>query len=154
MAEFLDQGDLLDDVPSGGSNIEPGVYLVKLARIERAPDGQFGKRIAWIFNLADSKARTPIFDADGSLLEFRHTTSAKLGPKAKAREFAEALLGRELVIGEPGAAVAKECIGKTAQAVIAPNEREWTEITRMTPLKVKPEPVAVGAASGPDPFDL
>lgn len=143
---------------SGGIEIEPGRYLVKLLRYERVDDGQFGPRRKWIFAIATADTQQPLYDAEGNLVEFAEWTSLKLGQKARARMLFEGLLGRELEDGEDGRAIAKECIGRKGLALIGPNENQWTCVLSLQPYtngdgKAK-QSAAAGAApkNALDPF--
>lgn len=118
---------------SGGIEIEPGRYIVKLLRFERMEPGQFGERRRWIFAIADAATQSPMFDTEGNLVEFAEFTSLKLGQKARARMLFEGLLGRELADGEDGRAIAQEAIGKKGLALIGPNANNWTCILSLTP---------------------
>lgn len=148
-----------NDVPGsgGGSTVDPGSYICKLVRFEKMEDGEWGARRRWVFHLADAKSKTAIYNSDGTLHEFKHTTSTKTGRKAKAREFFEALLGRELQDGEVGIALAREAMGKQALALIGENDNHWMEIARMTPLASKaskpaPKPADSEETDTADPF--
>jgi hypothetical protein len=137
--------DIFDDVPSSKfETVQPGSYIVKLVRVEKAEDGQFGPRRRWVFHLADAATGTPAYRADGSLFEFAQLSSTKLGRKARAREYAEALLNRDLTDGERGADLVPQLVGKKALALIGENANGWTEVIRMQPLKATAE-AAVGA---------
>jgi hypothetical protein len=127
---------LFNDVPSS-QQLEGGQYLVKLIRIEPAPDGQFGARRSWVFAVADANTSTPIYNADGSVYEYYQLTSDKLGSKARAREWAEALLDRPLVDGEKAVDLVRAMIGKRALGLVAINDRGYAEIVRLTPLRGK-----------------
>ncbi len=117
----------------GGLDIEPGRYIAKLLRFEAMEDGQFGPRRKWLFALAHADSGQALYDTDGNLIEFAEFTSLKLGKKARARMLFEGLLGREIMDGEDGRAIAKDCIGKKALALIGPNENQWTCILSLQP---------------------
>lgn len=144
----------------GGLDIEPGRYIVKLLRFERMEPGQFGERRKWVFALAHADTGAAVFDADGNLVEFAEFTSLKLGQKSRARMLFEGLLGRELVDGEDGRAVAQESIGKMGLALIGPNQNNWTCVLSLTPYtgngNGKAKQAAAAAAAAPkntlDPF--
>lgn len=139
----------------GGLDIEPGRYIAKLLRFEAMEDGQFGPRRKWLFALAHSDSGQALYDTAGNLIEFAEFTSVKLGKKARARMLFEGLLGRELGDGEDGRAIAKECIGKKALALIGPNENQWTCILSLQPYtgngKTR-EPIANAPKNALDPF--
>jgi len=141
---------------SGGIDIEPGRYVVKLLRFERMEPGQFGERRKWLFAIADAATQSPMYDTDGNLVEFAEFTSLKLGQKARARMLFEGLLGRELTDGEDGRAIAQEAIGKKGLALIGPNANNWTCILSLAPYTngdKKPVAAAAGAPKNAlDPF--
>jgi hypothetical protein len=73
-------------------------YNVECLRIEEAPDNGFGVGVRWVLGLYQNGER--ILQGDGNPLEFWQTTSPNMGPKARARQYVEAFLGRALEEGE------------------------------------------------------
>lgn len=141
----------------GGLDIDAGRYIVKLLRFERMEPGQFGERRRWIFALAYADSGQALFDTEGKLVEFAEFTSLKMGNKARARMLFEGLLGRELTDGEDGRAIAQECIGKKAIALIGPNANDWTCILSLKPYTDEgngkgKQPAAAAVKNQLDPF--
>lgn len=108
------------------STIVPeGRWRLELQRIEAAPPSNFSEdkspRAKWVFHLyadgAEALPRGEQFYFNGEPYElFRHT-SLKNSPRAYARKYAEALLGRQLAEGEiPSKA---SLIGRSMSAVIS-----------------------------------
>lgn len=73
-------------------------YIVECLRIEEAPDNGFGVGVRWVLGLYQNGER--VLQGDGTPLEFWQTTSPNMGPKARARAYVEAFLGRPLEEGE------------------------------------------------------
>jgi hypothetical protein len=143
-----------NDVPSsGGMDIDPGRYIVKVVRLEPGKDGEFGPTIRWVFNLATPDTKLVISAPSGEPYELFQFTSVKVGQKSTSRPWIEALLDRPLNDGESGSELARAVIGKKAVALIGQNERGYTAVLQMSPLstlaKSKPAPqlVPVGAAA-------
>ena len=111
-----------DPTESNNPEIPDGNYILQCAGIEEDEPGQYGPRMKWIFLLWDQQTGAQITWEDGNAYEWWVRTSQSLGSKANARKYAEALLARELVEGDTGAAVAQACIGKNALATIAEND--------------------------------
>ncbi|HEX7024609.1 MAG TPA: hypothetical protein VF187_07310 [Gemmatimonadales bacterium] len=153
---------MFEDATAGTPVVDPGQYLAKVVRLEEGETGEFGPSIKWVFNLADAKTREPMYDEQGELFEFYAYSSTKMGPRAKARQWAEALLGREIQNGESGAEIAEAVVGRTALVLIGNNEKEFSRILQMAPAKgngakapakaaAKPKAAAaVAAADGED----
>jgi hypothetical protein len=122
------------DVPVGNEDteyahaadfLEPGRYVVKLIRHEDLGISAFAKpedknpahRIAWVFQVGTDTGQ-PMVAPDGRALEFKGYTNNATGPRSSARPWIEALLNREIIPGESGAALAQEVIGKKALAML------------------------------------
>lgn len=100
---------LFDTVNEGKSFFEAGTYLATVANVEIVPPSEnprfeeYGPSLKWTFNLSPnlSDPADLILDQDGetaaSLWQF---SSTKMSPKAKARIWAEAFIGRKLEDGE------------------------------------------------------
>lgn len=73
-------------------------YTVECLRIEEAPDNGFGVGVRWVLALYKDNER--VLMNDGTPMEFWQTTSPNMGPKARARAYVEAFLGRPLEEGE------------------------------------------------------
>lgn len=129
--------------------LERGSYLLQLQRIEDADPGQFGPRLKWVFLVWKKDTREQVMDGDQPY-EFWQFTSEKMTPRATARSYVEALLGRTVQPGESGGALAAECVGKAAEAYIAPNENGYTGIVDIYPLgTVKTAAAAPAPAAAP-----
>lgn len=91
---------------------DEGKYTVECLRIEEAPDNGFGVGVRWILALYENNER--VLQGNGEPLEFWQTTSPNMGPKARARAYVEAFLGRPLGEGErinPDDLPGKKCSG-------------------------------------------
>lgn len=136
----------------GGERFEcaPNMYFVRLVDIEEAPananrNPEWGPSWKWRFVVADqngkiiSSSRTTAGGAP-TPLEFWQFTSDKLGTapsgiKAKARQYFESLLRKELTGGENAESLRAEAIGCVAQAYITKNPKGTAmQIGNMTPL--------------------
>lgn len=135
-------------VSSGGGTMPQmdGTYTLTVLRVEEGGEGQFGPRMRWVFECRDEDGDLVAWD-DGSTFELWQSTGTSLGPKGKARKWAEAVLGRELVNGESGDKIVAEMIGKTVRALIQTNESGYAGIIGMTPIRKKPK-----VAAPADPF--
>lgn len=131
-----------------------GPVLGKLARIAKAPEGQYGPNMYWYWELfythpSDPKDVFPAsFNPDGSVYQFREITSVKFGKgkvTAKARERAEALLKRDIDDeSENLREVMNSLIGKPAILYLVENERGYLDVKmveRYDPKRVIPAPV-------------
>lgn len=91
---------------------EEGKYTVECLRIEEAPDNGYGIGVRWILALYEGADR--VKNDSGFEFEFWQTTSPNMGPKARARQYVEAFLGRPLDDGErinPNDLPGKRCSG-------------------------------------------
>lgn len=77
---------------------DEGKYTVECLRIEEAPDNGFGVGVRWVLALYEGDQR--VKNDGGYDYEFWQTTSPNMGPKARARQYVEAFLGRPLEEGE------------------------------------------------------
>jgi hypothetical protein len=146
----------------GGTFIEDGRYLVKVKRLEPVEDNGFGPGVKWVFNLAttDGELVKDERGFDAELWQFSSRKMSKGAKTAKARAWAEALLGRELSDDETGDGLAELLIGKKALALIGQNEKERSTILKMTPIAAKngqataaPAPATAPAKGGSAPPD-
>ena len=145
--------NVFDDVSSGGLDVEPGRYLVRVERLEPTEHAEFGPGLRWVLTL-DSLATqppTPLYQTDGTRFELWQTTSRKLTPRAKARRWLEAFLDRDLQERESGAELAQAVLGRRGVALIGPNERGYPTILQLAPYletTITPSaPEPVGAVS-------
>lgn len=101
----IDDEIQLQPATSGdGSIIPEGRYTLHLIRVETAPPSTYkpedGNRIKWTFNLyaelVEKMERGELFEFNGGPYEFFRHTSTKNSPRAFARMYAEALMGRKL----------------------------------------------------------
>jgi hypothetical protein len=76
-------------VTNSQAPLPAGVYPATLATIEER-ETMYGPGLRWCFRI----------EADGRELSIGALTSAKFSPTAKARQFAEVMLGRALASGE------------------------------------------------------
>ena len=107
-------------------DLEDDRYIFKLVKLEASESAEYGPGVRWIFNVAHrGDPPSPIFDSDGNKLEIWQTTNADLTPGVKAGQWASALLGRPIQIGESGARIAEELIGKCMLALwgVNPNSK-------------------------------
>ena len=91
---------------------DEGKYTVECLRIEEAPDNGYGIGVRWVLALYEGADR--IKNDSGFDFEFWQTTSPNMGPKARARQYVEAFLGRPLEDGEridPNDLPGKRCSG-------------------------------------------
>jgi hypothetical protein len=102
---------------AGGILVPPGRYMLSCLGLEDIT-GAYGPRIKWRFHLKDEHGHVMLNgDARAELWAF---SSPKLNkhPQNKTRPWAEALLARPLHDGEDGEDVARQLVGKTANALI------------------------------------
>lgn len=146
--------------------MRPGTYLVRCIGIEDA-EGQFGPQILWKFHLWAEGSGDQVMNDEGDPHELFAWSSTKLttggkGP-SKGRQWAEALLGREIT-GMSGAEVGAEVIGKAARALVSLKPKKdgtgsFPQIADMFPMAgaenaapvqaAMPESAAIAAASAP-----
>lgn len=105
-------------------DLDTDKYVVKLVKLEPSNHEQYGAGVRWVFQVAHrGDPPSPIFDSNGDKLELWQTTNPDLTPNTKAGLWAGALLGRAIQVGESGAQIAQELIGKYALAMYGPNPR-------------------------------
>jgi hypothetical protein len=155
MTLSIDDEIQLQPATSGdGSIIPEGRYTLHLIRVETAPPSTFkpedGPRIKWTFNLyaelVEKLERGELFEFNGSPYEFFRHTSTKNSPRAFARMYAEALMGRKLDDRE----VPKlgPLVGSRMSAMISYDddpEDSSRQILKMSGLKHVPTPAAKAA---------
>lgn len=144
---------MFENPSSGGLYVEPGRYVAKVVKLEpQPPSSQFpeaGPGIKWVFNLQDAATKAVIQDDRGFPGEFWQFSSAKMTPNAKARKWAQALLGRQIDSTDTGESLGIELLGKKALALIGENEKGRTAILSMTALgATAPARQPVGAVAG------
>ena len=113
-----------------------GSYVVEVIRIEDMEDGQFGARMRWVFEAVEDDGTVVSWD-NGDAFEWYQQSGATLGPRSTARRWAEALLGRELKVGEDGETVTEQLIGRKARALVDTNELGFSRIVGLTPMRAK-----------------
>jgi hypothetical protein len=129
---------------SDGPVVPEGRWALELLRIEKAPPSTFnperGPQMKWVFRLyADGVEGYPKGDEfffNGELYEFFRTTSRANSPRAYARQYAEALLGRRLEEGE--VPQRSDLIGRRMSAMLTsePSENDPTRmVTKMSSLR-------------------
>lgn len=138
-----------------GSPLRSQRYVLKLVRLELSDHAQYGPGVRWVFHVADAeggKDLALIRMADGEPYEFFQITGTRLqAPKPgakipKAFKFACAFLGRQIRIGESGSEIARELIGKKAEAFLAPNENGNLAVMSIDPLGTNYPQLRNGAA--------
>ena len=127
-----------------GADFEPGVYRAKLKELETAESsivdektGQPGFYTRWTFELLDE-------GYEGHTL--RGNSSMNFGPRAKARQWAEALLGRRIESGE--SINEDDLIGKEGDLMVRLEETDrgtFAKVESVNPVRKKrTKPVAEG----------
>lgn len=150
-----DEIQLLPATTGDGNIVPEGRYTLHLIRIEKAPPSDFkpedGPRIKWIFNLYDAQHEPFFFD--GKLYEFFRHTSRKNSPRAFARKYAEALLGRALAADE--VPPLSSLLGRRMSALLSYEDSEnkpGEQVLRMSSFKhVASDPTPSPAATAPKP---
>lgn len=128
---------MFDNPSSGGLYVEDGRYVVKVKALEPTPaKDDLPPGVKWIFTLTDMNGEV-IEDDKGFAAEMWQFSSKRLSPRAKARKWAEALLGRPINDADTGETLAEDLRGKRAVALIGQNDKERTTILSMTPLPKK-----------------
>jgi hypothetical protein len=143
---------------SDGPVVPEGRWALELLRIEKAPPSTFnperGPQMKWVFHLyadgVEGFQKGDEFFFNGEVYEFYRTTSRANSPRAYARQYAEALLGRRLEEGE--VPQKSDLIGRRMSAMLTsePSENDPTRmVTKMSSLrpieaapKVAPAPTA------------
>lgn len=153
----------LGTVGASGPDIADGVYLLGLAGpLEDAEPGQYGARIKWrwwIYSPDGQTCYNPPSDDDGDDHDptWWQFTSTRMGEKAEARKWSEALLGRELVKGETGEQIGAELFneatgeGRWMTAMIMRNEAGYLGIVKGSAKPYGTPAAAVVAAAAPAP---
>lgn len=138
------------DTPATYTAIEDGTYVLQLKALEDTPDNGFGPGNKWIFHLWEKQTREAVTNEDGTAYEFYQFSSSKMTPRAKARGWFEALIGRPIQDGEDPDAIVSAAIGKYAEALIASEIEDGklrTKIVTMKPMQAK----ANGKVEPPNP---
>lgn len=115
---------------------EPGVYTAKLKELETAESsivdektGQKGLYMKWTFELLDD-------EYTGQTL--RANSSMNFGPSAKARKWAEGLLGRKIESGE--SIEEDDLLGKRADLMVTLKETDrgtFAQVESVNPVRKK-----------------
>ena len=132
-----------------GADFEPGVYRARLMELETAESsivdektGKPGFYLKWIFELLDK-------GYEGHTL--RGNSSLNFGPRAKARQWAEALLGRRIQSGE--SIDEDDLIGKEGDLMVRLEETDrgtFAKVESVNPIRRKSKAVAEGLEEGLD----
>lgn len=124
--------------PISGLHVEMGRYIVEVVGFADVPPGEdhpdWGPRIRWTLNVYDNDG-DPVLDEDGRPGQLMPMTGVSIGPKSKAKPWIEAFLGRPLDATDTAAAIAKLLVGKRAYAMISDNERGYSTVVSMAPMK-------------------
>jgi len=124
---------------------DEGKYTVECNAIEEAPDNGYGVGVRWILSLYEGDRQ--VLMGNGEPLSFWQTTSPSMGPKARARQYVEAFLGRALEEGErinPNDLIGKRCSGMVI------HEPSKTKADQMVAKLVSVKPVGqAGAKAAP-----
>jgi len=130
---------------------DEGKYTVECLRIEEAPDNGFGVGVRWILALYEGSDR--VKNDSGFDYEFWQTTSPNMGPKARARQYVEAFLGRPLDEGErinPNDLPGKKCTGM----IIHEDSKTKVGVQNAKLVSVKPLASAPKPAPRPAPTQV
>ncbi len=107
--------------------LEPGIYTAELEEVEDAVNQDGNPYLRWKFALADD-------DYVGRYIT--GLSSINFGPKAKARQWFETLVGRGI---EPGETIdTSEAVGRQGMLVIGTKDRgdrKYSEIREITPVR-------------------
>jgi hypothetical protein len=128
------------EVPEDNPTIEPGTYAATFAGAEERASDSFGTFWLWRFTVDD--------------VEVAGISSPKLTKTAKARAWAEALVGRPL---EPGEVVDFETLtGRPCTVVVEHNGAGFPKVVDVRPAP-RPEPIdetlAFAEVAGTDAAD-
>ena len=132
-----------------GADFEPGVYRARLKELETAESsivdektGKPGFYLKWIFELLDE-------GYGGHTL--RGNSSMNFGPRAKARQWAEALLGRRIESGE--SIDEDDLVGKEGDLMVRLEETDrgtFAKVESVNPVRrKKTKAVAEGLEEAP-----
>ncbi len=134
-----------------GPRLEPGQYVLTVTSIEPAEGGNqaFGPSVKWTFAVADVATPDDLkADDNGGDYEFWAFTSIKMSPQARARQWTEALVGRQLADGEK--IDPSSLIGKRMQALVIHEEGDNGMVRAKVSREMPPKPFgAVPAAPAP-----
>lgn len=141
-------------------DLDSDKYIFKVVKLE-ADSNDKGPSVKWYFNVAHrGDPPSPIRDADtGELYEVWQWTGADLTPSTKAGTWVAALLQRPIQIGESGAKLAEELLGKRMLGLWGVNPR--SEKGNKGILSVEPYKATANGKNGakaapalaPDPVD-
>lgn len=133
--------------------LDEGNYILRLLRLEDAEPGQYGARMRWTFHAWHLETGEQVInEQDGEPFEWWQTTSESIAERSTARPWVEALLGRKIQPGDDAGDISTQIVGKSMEAYVAPNERDYTTILRAKPRVAK---AAAGAkrSAAPPPAD-
>lgn len=129
--------------------LDEGNYILQLKSLEDAEPGTYGARMRWTFLCWKADTGEQVLnEQDGTPFEWWQTTSESIAERSTARPWVEALLGRKIQVGDDAAQISQEIVGKTMEAYVAPNERDYTTILRA---KARVAKAAASAAPAPAP---
>lgn len=131
--------------------LDEGNYILQLQSLEDAEPGQYGNRMKWTFHCWHLETGEQVVnEQDGEVFEWWQTTSESIAERSTARPWVEALLGRKIQAGDDAGAISQEIVGKSMEAYVAPNERDYTTILRAKPRVAK---AGTKRAAAPPPGD-
>ncbi len=110
---------------------DAGTFILELTSIEEGPELQYGPTIKWVWAVFSMPDGQPVL-YEGNPAKTDALSSHKMGPRAKARKWTEAHLGRVLIEGEDADALAQEIIGKRVMGMFAPNEKGDIRLQQVT----------------------
>lgn len=132
---------------------EPGAYIATCIEILDAPDKGFGPGVKWVFHLMDPHSGVTLHNADDEPEECWQFTSVKMSPKARARPFVEALLGRPVNVDGREVPDIRQLIGRSMFTILIHEPRDdGSQTVRLTSCKpYAPPATAAVTAPGPGP---
>lgn len=129
-----------------GTVLEAGQYVLTVESTEQAEDNGFGPSVLWRFRVSDPTTPEEFrLDDSGEPYLFWHWTSTKMTPRARARHWIEALLGRP--IGDGERIDPSTLVGKRMTALVIHEEKEG-QIRAKISMEVRPKPYGQPAAGG------
>jgi len=133
-----------------GPRLEPGQYVLTVISIEPAEGGNpaFGPSVKWTFTVANPSTPNDLMvNDDGEPYDFWGHTSVKMSPKARARQWTEALVGRQLEEGER--INPSTLIGQRMQALVIHEAGEDGIVRAKVSREMPPKPFGAVAAAAP-----
>jgi hypothetical protein len=139
-----------DEVRDIDAPLEEGTYILTVVDIADGEANQFGDSLKWIFHVANpASPEEPILGTDGKPYEYWQFSSPKMTPRAKARRWVEALLGRPLDAGTRPNPTA--LLGRRMVATVVHEEDDEGNLRARIPSNSKPKgfgPSAAASANG------